>query len=359
MSTPPDLTAPVVMPPNSITLAGSTANGGISATSASIAAFLNGASAFDAVDGSVTVTNNAPGLFANGTTTTVTFSATDAANNTGTTIATVTVNDPVATGGNAPAPSGTGLTIDQSIAVGLDPNATTTDTDGDGVPDIVEIGDPANPNDVDADGVLDLFESGASAGDSSIASGLPVIDGSVSLSSAGQVLSAVSHRQVSGDPVPGVSFPQGVIDYYTTVTTPGASQVVFLTFSSALPTGFEMYKVSAAGVYSPWPTGQWSKVDRFTVSLTLTDGDSQTDLDGLVNGVIVDPVAVGVTNPVTPPVTTPTTPPTTTPADGGGGGGGCLAPSMELFSTGNIPLVLIMVGIWLALRKRSREGFSQ
>ena len=53
-----------------------------------------------------------------------------------------------------------GLSDAQSTAIGLDPQLT--DTDGDGNSDAVEVGgDPANPIDTDADSVIDALEFGA------------------------------------------------------------------------------------------------------------------------------------------------------------------------------------------------------
>lgn len=89
----PDTTAPVVTAPASISVAAQNESG-TSRTQSQIAAFLSAASAIDNVDGVITsITNNAPTLFSEGQTTTVTFSATDAAGNTGTAQANVTVRD--------------------------------------------------------------------------------------------------------------------------------------------------------------------------------------------------------------------------------------------------------------------------
>ena len=89
---PEDTTAPLVTPPGNITVDASEP-GGTPATNAAIAAFLAGASAVDDVDGPIAPSNNAPGTFPLGPTL-VTFSATDAAANTGTATATVTVLAP-------------------------------------------------------------------------------------------------------------------------------------------------------------------------------------------------------------------------------------------------------------------------
>ncbi len=86
-----DQTAPVVTAPADITVA-ATSPSGIAVTDPAIVAFLGGASATDNVDGAiVTIGNNAPTPLLLVGDTTVTFSATDVASNTGTAQATVTV----------------------------------------------------------------------------------------------------------------------------------------------------------------------------------------------------------------------------------------------------------------------------
>jgi hypothetical protein len=97
----PDTTAPVVTAPANITVQATSA-GGTPASNAAIAAFLAGASATDDRDGTRQVTNNAPGTFPIGATT-VTFSASDTSNNTGTAMATVTVVDTTGPAVTAPA----------------------------------------------------------------------------------------------------------------------------------------------------------------------------------------------------------------------------------------------------------------
>jgi hypothetical protein len=85
-------------------------------------------------------------------------------------------------------------------------------------------------------------------------------------------------------------------------------------FSGNLPGNTVLYKLDHTGGYSKLPAGVWTKKDQRTIELTLRDGDPQTDLDGIANGIIDDPVAVGDAG--------------SPPADsgsqaGGGGGGGC------------------------------------
>jgi len=86
-----DTTGPAVSVPADITVDAASADG-TPASNAAIAAFLQEATAADATDGSVAVTNDAPTVFPVGATT-VTFSASDVLGNVGSNTAVVTVED--------------------------------------------------------------------------------------------------------------------------------------------------------------------------------------------------------------------------------------------------------------------------
>jgi len=146
---------------------------------------------------------------------------------------------------------------------------------------------------------------------------------SVEIISAGEVLSNFSAVGTSGTPPAGVNIPFGVLSYSSTVPVGSTTQTVSLSFSNALPVGFVLYKVDDTGIYSLIPNGngadQWTQLDATTIALTLTDG-GQFDLDSIINGTVIDPIAVGV-------------PPTTisTPAPVQGGGSGCsISPDKSL-----------------------------
>jgi hypothetical protein len=130
-----DSTAPVVTAPAAITVAAVGASGTI-ATDSVISAFLTGATVLDNVDGtSPVISHNAPVTFPLGVTI-VTFSATDAAGNTGTATASVTISTP--------------------------------DTDGDGIADIYDAfpADAAASVDSDGDGYPDRWNNGKTETDS-------------------------------------------------------------------------------------------------------------------------------------------------------------------------------------------------
>jgi TolA-binding protein len=122
-----DVTPPVISAPANITVA-ATSSSGVAATDAAIVQFLSDATATDDVDGVISVSNNGPTVFPLGTNI-VTFSATDAAGNTGQAQAMVTVADQavpvIQLTGNSP------MSIDDG-AVFIDPGATASDNvDGD------------------------------------------------------------------------------------------------------------------------------------------------------------------------------------------------------------------------------------
>jgi hypothetical protein len=220
---------------------------------------------------------------------------------------TITENDPPPLQDS----NGDGLSDADAVALGLDPNDPDGDTDDDGISDVLEVGsDVNNPPDGDVDGVIDALEPGSDAADARIASGLPLHGGATVTitTTAGQTLSGVSAAAASGGPA-GVNFPFGMMSY-TTSAAVGGSVPVQLEFSADLPADLAIYKVDHAGVYRELAKSLWTRVSPRRVDLTLTDGDPQTDLDGVVNALIEDPVAPAEVVPL---------------ADsGGGGGGGCM-----------------------------------
>jgi len=115
--------------------------------------------------------------------------------------------------------------------------------------------------------------------------------GTAKIVSTGEILFALTATGVTANAPNNINFPFGVIDYSTSVT--GASQTIRLTFSTPLPAKPVLYKVNSAGIYTLLPAAVWTTVDANTVDVTLTDGNVQTDLDGVVNGVIHDPLALG------------------------------------------------------------------
>ena len=156
--------------------------------------------------------------------------------------------------------------------------------------------------------------------------------GTVTLVSTGQYISSFSAAATVGTIPSGMQFPFGMISYQSTSTV-GGSQTVDMTFSSALPANTVLYKVDNAGAFTLIPKGaganRWTQTNANTVAITLTDGGA-FDLDGIANGVIVDPVVVG--SPAAP-VAAATT------ATSSGGGGGCSLNRSASFD----PMMLMMM----------------
>jgi hypothetical protein len=108
---------------------------------------------------------------------------------------------------------------------------------------------------------------------------------------AGETISDISTGIAFGGPS-GIYFPFGTISY-TTSSPVGGSVTMTFEFSTDLPDNLVLYKVDNNGAYTVLPATTWTKTGARTVEVTLTDGDPVTDQDGLVNGSIEDPLAVG------------------------------------------------------------------
>jgi hypothetical protein len=216
-----------------------------------------------------------------------------------------------------PDSNGDGIPDVDAIRIGLDPNVADGDSDGDGISDVLEVGGDLNhPLDTDVDGIINALEPGADSMNATVASGLSLTDGvTVSISTAtGEVLSSVSSSATTGGPS-GIIIPLGLISY-TTTSAVGGSVVIRMTFSQALPENLVLYKVNGT-VYTALPSANWTQVAPGTIEMTVTDGDSATDLDGLVDGSIDDPVAIGTEVAAMSETDGDKT-------DSGGGGGGCV-----------------------------------
>ncbi len=244
-----------------------------------------------------------------------------------------------------------GVTDAQATALGLNPNSVNGDTDGDGVSDANEIGDPANATDSDSDGIIDALEPGTTATDASTANDLPLTSGdTVVIDSTGQTLSNVAAGTATGGPA-NVTFPFGTVSYSTTTTSPGDSITVRLVFSADLPSSnLALYKIDNSGVFSELPTSVWTQIDTRTIDITLTDGDPATDLDGIANSSIDDPLAVGKA------VVAQSNSSSSSSSSGGGGGGGCTLNAAG--STAKDPLMpLLLIGALGTLyRRRNRQS---
>lgn len=135
------------------------------------------------------------------------------------------------------------------------------------------------------------------------------------------------------------TFPDGIIQYEAINVTNGASIAVTLTFPNIVPANSKIYKITGTGGYSEFTN---AVISSNQVTLTLTDGGIG-DADGIANGIIVDPIAVGIP-------TSSSSGGSTSVSNGGGGGGGG-GGSLNLPTL----LGLMLAGI-LGLRQRHRRN---
>jgi hypothetical protein len=94
---------------------------------------------------------------------------------------------------------------------------------------------------------------------------------------------------------PSRQFPFGVNKFLVTDLTAGDAVTMQIKFPAPIPTTAKYYKVNAQGQWVEVPFGSNDGDD--TITLTLTDGDAQTDGDGLANGTIVDPGGITTETP--------------------------------------------------------------
>lgn len=164
---------------------------------------------------------------------------------------------------------------------------TAGDFDGDGIIDDQAI---SSHLDLDSDGTADAIQSGMQGVDTldSLISAI-----SVKTATAGVVMGGV--RAISIDDIPQLgSQPENVsslisFKLYLPDGTTTASVVVY--FSTAAPQNASWYKYDVEQGWAEYPNAVFSS-DRKSVTLVLEDGGTG-DQDGVQNGVIVDPAALG------------------------------------------------------------------
>jgi len=155
--------------------------------------------------------------------------------------------------------------------------AKTPDSDGDGVED----GEDDHPHD-----------SGRATPPCVRGSGKFLVDtygnAGISLSDAEGISDMFPQFSRRGRPF-GFRFPDGLVRYTLRGVRPGGSVTVKISFPSGIPHGSKVFRVDLNG-FQEWKN---AVVGGNQVTVTLTDGGSG-DADGLVNGVIEDPVGVAV-----------------------------------------------------------------
>ena len=111
---------------------------------------------------------------------------------------------------------------------------------------------------------------------------------------------------------PNRDFPYGVNKFLISGLTAGQTVTLTLIFPEDIPVTAQYYKADTTLGWRQVPFDSNDGDGRIT--LTLTDGDPQTDADGIANGIIDDHGAI---------TTSTASSGTSTGSSGGGGGGGC------------------------------------
>jgi hypothetical protein len=119
---------------------------------------------------------------------------------------------------------------------------------------------------------------------------------------------AVSTLPPEGKPA-DVEFPYGLLSFNITSIAPGGSATVTLTYPDAMDVGTQYWKCQ---------NGKWLNCTSLlgdddgdnVLTLTLTDGSTQGDSDGVANGTIVDPggPVIAAAAPPAPPAPAPAAP---------------------------------------------------
>ena len=139
----------------------------------------------------------------------------------------------------------------------------------------------------------------------SIASGSPVTGTASFQSELGAYTSetATAVSSISPAPPSGLTFPDGVFSFTLSGLRVGQVVTVVIALPSALPAGTFSYWKFHGGTWTQLPASK-ATLDstRTIITLTLTDGASPDDADGVANGVIVDPGGPAVPPSVQPAV---------------------------------------------------------
>lgn len=168
--------------------------------------------------------------------------------------------------------------------------ADTPDGNRNGMPDELE----ANDGDADGDGINDFDDADSvcfrhingeneyirfytNKGDLRDIRNLPDTD--TSIPTAGK---------------PDGTCPFGVISYRIDGLSTGETVEVVFVLPETVPEGLGFYKITETG-WQPLDFAPGPEANEITI--TLTDGDPQTDEDGAANGVIEDPSAIMVSDP--------------------------------------------------------------
>jgi len=295
----PDTTSPVVTAPSSATFAAVDATG-TPATSDAIATYLLGASATDDVDGTVSVTSDAPDIFSLGDTT-VTFSASDAAGNSATATTVVTVTDQTAPTLVAPADSSfvatsaAGISASDAALVDFFAEATATDN----VDTAITVSNDA-PTTFPIGETTVVFTAADAAGNVSSVSAVVTVTGASQSGSAekGPLFNATVFFDYDGDKELDANEPSTLTDFdgnyalaetsdapanYAVVVLMNADTIDSISGESYADSGVTLEAVKGSSVITPMTTlysfatsdleeGEELSVEAFSAALGLPAG---------------------------------------------------------------------------------------
>lgn len=149
--------------------------------------------------------------------------------------------------------------------------------------------------DSDGDGIADSREAASSVANASKIDGLAVLSGALmDIEVTGGALYGFKVEEALKGPE-NVAFAAGLFNYRVIPNRVADSVVVKITPSTPWSDRLVLYKVDSAGKYSKIAAEKWVRVENSNaIELTLVDG-GEFDEDGVANGVIVDPLAIGLT----------------------------------------------------------------
>ena len=231
-------------------------------------------------------------------------------------------------------------------------DANFADANNDGVPDHQEV---EGIQDLDGDGIDDANQSNimvlkSEVGDANI--GISVKESTTVLELISVEAEEPQEMQSNsvGDVPSPEDIPFGLIDYKIIVKQPGDEAFVTIYFSEAAPEGSIWYKYDPVeSVWYDYSAYSEFSEDRKSVTVLVKDGGFG-DLDGIENGIIIDPAGIGLNSAANGAITTSSS----------GGGGGCFIsaaalkdpsfPSINLFQwrplAGIVTVLLILFVVY-------------
>jgi hypothetical protein len=240
-----------------------------------------------------------------------------------------------------------------SEAFSFKTTATSRDGNGNGIPDDQEL-DAASPVDLDQNGVPDVSQINDQF------KVLNTIDGSgqiaIETTNPNDVIEFVESSAPDAflDSGGGPNKPEeirfGLLSFRLRVQSAGAAATVVVFFSEPLPDTYEWYKYDLVRGWHIY-AGTAFSADRRSLTFTVIDG-GDGDIDGLANGVIVDPVGAGSDGAgavVVPP---------SGPAGIGGSGGVCFiatavdAVGSDALKISGGPWALLLLSVLVSIRTR-------